>query len=329
MDDALRSCFACVDAWAYSVCLPVGLYRVEHPEGASEHMASKIRYVPHVLAELLLPRNFNRQPETDSIMDRPDQVEAYSAAGSSGGGVFAVHLFHAACMSQTINGARKVLDLACGPATQLLLTAKLHPGIHFVGVDLAPRMLEIAEQNRVKAGLTNVEFRQGDITDLSRFKGEGFEAITSTLALHHLDTSKDLLQCGQQIRNLMDTNTRVYLADLLRPKRHRTVEFLTEQSSDIQPKVFNDDFRNSMRAAFQKSDFDRIAREFLPRCEVLSMFPLSLFVVVRTRPDPLSDSVKLALAKELSTQPARVIRDLDEIRMFFRLGGLKLDSFIV
>ena len=59
------------------------------------------------------------------------------------------------------------------------------------------------------------------------------------------------------------------------------------------------------------------------------MFPLSLFVVVRTRPDPLSDSVKLALAKELSTQPARVIRDLDEIRMFFRLGGLKLDSFIV
>jgi arsenite methyltransferase len=290
-------------------------------------MASKVRFVPHVLAEMVLARNFDRVPEPDSVMDRQDQVAAYANAGSSGGGMFAVHLFHAACMSQSIQGARKVLDLACGPATQLLLTARLHPEIHFVGVDLSPPMLEAAERSREALGLTNVEFRQGDITNLDSFKGEGFEAITSTLALHHLPDLDSLRRCARQISSLSGSTTRIYLADLLRPRRAGTVDFLTNNSADIQPKVFNDDFRNSMRAAFHRADFSSVFREHFPGCEMISMFPLALFVIIRTKPRPLSDFVWQQLEAFRSAQPPRVLRDLDEIRTFFRLGGLKPDPF--
>src|SRR5207245_2902583 len=107
---------------------------------------SKLQFVPHIVREYLLPPDFERQTEPDLVMDRDDQVTGYLDAGSETGGMYIVHLFHAAHMTQTIEGARKVVDLACGPATQLLLVAGLHPNVEFLGVDLSAPMLSAAEQ---------------------------------------------------------------------------------------------------------------------------------------------------------------------------------------
>ena len=131
---------------------------------------SKLKLVPPILAELCLPREFERQPEPDLIMDRVDQVEAYLEAGDNEGGMFALHLFHAAHITRTIYGARRVIDLACGPATQLLLLARFNPDTNFIGVDLSTPMLEVAERACKAQGLMNVAFMQHDVTDLDSLK---------------------------------------------------------------------------------------------------------------------------------------------------------------
>ena len=59
-------------------------------------------------------------------------------------------------------GAR-VLDLACGTGNVALLAARL--GARVIGVDAAPRLLEVGRERARSPGL-EVEFRQGDLHEL-------------------------------------------------------------------------------------------------------------------------------------------------------------------
>jgi len=57
----------------------------------------------------------------------------------------------------------RVLDIGCGCATTTLAAARaVEPGGAACGIDLSAPMLDIARRRRDDAGLTNVEFEQGD-----------------------------------------------------------------------------------------------------------------------------------------------------------------------
>ena len=57
----------------------------------------------------------------------------------------------------------RVIDVACGTGNAALLAAAL--GTRVVGVDAAPRLLEVARE-RARATAVEVEFREGDLLDL-------------------------------------------------------------------------------------------------------------------------------------------------------------------
>src|ERR1700737_167725 len=60
-----------------------------------------------------------------------------------------------------------VLDLGSGAGLDVLLSAKrVSPGGHAYGVDMTDEMLQLANQNREKAGVTNVTFLKGTIEKL-------------------------------------------------------------------------------------------------------------------------------------------------------------------
>lgn len=60
-----------------------------------------------------------------------------------------------------------VLDLGCGGGLDVLLAARQVEEEGYVyGVDMTDRMLELARGNAAKMGVTNVEFRKGDLEDL-------------------------------------------------------------------------------------------------------------------------------------------------------------------
>lgn len=60
-----------------------------------------------------------------------------------------------------------VLDLGSGGGIDCFLAAKaVGPTGQVIGVDMTDRMLELANANKARLGLTNVEFRKGEIEDL-------------------------------------------------------------------------------------------------------------------------------------------------------------------
>jgi len=66
-----------------------------------------------------------------------------------------------------------VLEVGCGAATGLLLCASR--ARRAVGVDIDPRAIVVARANALLNGLTNVEFRQGDL--FAPVLGEEFDLI--------------------------------------------------------------------------------------------------------------------------------------------------------
>ncbi len=111
-----------------------------------------------------------------------------------------------------IQGCDRVLDLGCGPGNQLALVAELNPSSEFTGVDLSPKMLEVARKNIRAKNLQNVNVKLGDITRLE-FPDQGFDAIISTLTLHHLP-DKDLLRATfREIKRLLKPGGKVFLMD--------------------------------------------------------------------------------------------------------------------
>src|SRR5471032_367100 len=83
--------------------------------------------VQTVLREFLSRQRAPRIPEPRLVMDDEDSVRAYTEAGGETGVMAPVYLYHAANISEVIRPGDTVVDLACGPATQLGLVARINP----------------------------------------------------------------------------------------------------------------------------------------------------------------------------------------------------------
>lgn len=83
-----------------------------------------------------------------------------------------------------------VLDLGSGGGIDVFLAAhKVGPKGKAIGVDMTPEMLELAKENASKSGLSNVEFRLGEIEHLP-VANESVDVIISNCVIN-LSTDKD------------------------------------------------------------------------------------------------------------------------------------------
>ena len=73
-----------------------------------------------------------------------------------------------------------VLDVGCGTGAVLELLHEKYPEAHYVGLDLTPDMIAVAQAKN----LANVEFVVGDAEDLP-FADESFDAVLSSNSFHH------------------------------------------------------------------------------------------------------------------------------------------------
>ena len=282
------------------------------------------------VVELASKRTLPREPEPDLVMDGADQVAAYAIAGRHPSGMSAVGIFHAARASSVLRGCKKVIDLGCGPATQLARIAELNPDIQFTGIDLSERMLDEARSYVKGSGLSNVDLVQDDITQLSVVADHSTDAVISTVALHHLRSDDDLRKCFGQIKRILNPGGALYLADLTRPKSVISAGLFAYTDRGHQPHLFLLDYERSLRAAFSLDEFKTLALDELAtrfNIDIRSTFLVPLFALVKTADHGVTPEQRKRLREMRSELPGRYRRDLDDLRRFFRLGGLKNDPF--
>jgi SAM-dependent methyltransferase len=73
----------------------------------------------------------------------------------------------------------RVLELGCGNGSSLIAQAYLWPEATFVGIDLGKGHIDDATAAATELGLTNVEFRQMDVADMSAADFGTFDYITA------------------------------------------------------------------------------------------------------------------------------------------------------
>ena len=288
----------------------------------------RLSLLPVMVREIFGEREFPREPEPDLVMDDPEQVAAYSYAGRIDGVMSAAYLYHSAQISQVIQGCATVLDLGCGPATQLGQVAQLNPDVSFLGVDLSPTMLDSGRQHVESLRLRNVRFQLEDITRLDGVPDASVDAVMSTVVLHHLPTRQHLDDCFRQIARVLKPGGAIYLTDFGRLKSLKSVLFFAYMNAQHQPHLFSLDYERSLRAAFLLEDFQEASANFLPAdAKVFSTFQVPFLVVIKSQSKSLPAPLSARLMAVRQALPSKFRKDLDELRFFCRLGGFDSDPF--
>ena len=289
-----------------------------------EHEMPSLPVLRVLIRELMTAERVPRLPEPDLVMDDADKVAAYTRAGREDGVMAPVYLFHCAQICEVIRPGDTVVDLACGPATQLAQAARLNPDVRFVGVDLSEEMLAKARPYVRESGLMNVDFRRGSITDLSDFADASVDAFFSTMALHHLPDRADLQRTFEEVARVLKPGGGIYLVDFGRLKSNRSIRYFAYQYADRQQELFTLDYLNSLRAAFSLSDFREAGRALAGRATLMSTFLVPYMVALKSPPRRARDPMlKAQLDRMRAELPAHHQVDLDDLMTFFRLGGLR------
>lgn len=79
-----------------------------------------------------------------------------------------------------------LLDCGCGTAPMLTLLHKKYPEKHYTGIDLTPKMIEVAKAKKMKG----VELIVGDCENLP-FDENSFDAVICCQSFHHYPNVQD------------------------------------------------------------------------------------------------------------------------------------------
>jgi len=101
-----------------------------------------------------------------------------------------------------------VLDVACGPG--LLACAFARVARHATGIDITPAMLEQARKAQQEQGLTNVSWKQGDVTRLP-YPDAHFSIVSCRFVFHHLEEPLVVLR---EMSRVCKPGGRVVAADM-------------------------------------------------------------------------------------------------------------------
>lgn len=290
-------------------------------------MMGKMGLVHTCLRELLSFGRAPRVPEPSAVMDIPDEVESYTAAGRELGIMAPTYLFHTAQACDVIRPGDKVLDLACGPGTQLAQLAELNPDVEFVGVDLSQEMLQQARSHVDGKGLSNVLLQVADISDLTAFPDADFDVVVSSMSLHHLPELSLLEATLKEASRVLRNDGGVYLADFGRLKSIKSMRFFAYRDEYLQPAAFTKDYYNSLRAAFSVSELkSSLDASGLPS-QVYCTHPIPFMIAAKSRPRRTAETEMVNRLKRIrESLSSQAEKDLRSMIQCFRVGGLRTDS---
>ena len=87
-----------------------------------------------------------------------------------------------------------LLDCGCGTGPMLTLLHEKYPEKHYMGIDLTPKMIEVAKRKAMK----NVELVVGDCEDLP-FEANSFDVVICCESFHHYPNPQDFFNSVSRV----------------------------------------------------------------------------------------------------------------------------------
>ena len=105
-----------------------------------------------------------------------------------------------------------VLDLGCGAGVDVFLAAKkVGPKGKVIGLDMTEGMLEKARENARKAGITNVEFKKGEIENMP-IQSDSMDVVISNCVINLVPDKK---KAYQEIHRVLKPKGRFSVSDIV------------------------------------------------------------------------------------------------------------------
>jgi arsenite methyltransferase len=276
--------------------------------------------------ELLATKRQPRGPTPSTALGHRAIAAAMQDGGSVDGRTAAGYLYHTARITQTIVGARTCVDFGCGTAVQLIQVAQLNPSTRFIGVDSNPELLSEAAASAKAWKIDNVEWRLDDIRKPATLADNAIDAAISTMTLHDLATVAEIRACLGAMQSLVGANGAIYIEDFARLKSPKSVDFFVNLNAPSPPDQFSTLYRHSLSAAFTIHEL-REAVSALSGATLHATFLVPFLVVIKTPDRPLAPDQRDSLHRLRTALPSNTRNDLDDLRRFFALGGLRNDPF--
>jgi ubiquinone/menaquinone biosynthesis C-methylase UbiE len=114
-----------------------------------------------------------------------------------------------------IEKSQRVLDLGCGTATLTILIKRTYPEVEIIGIDIDPKILDIARSKVQKAGV-DIKLEQGSAFELP-YSDNSFDRIVSSLVIHHL-THENKARAFKEVFRVLKPGGELHAADFGKPQ---------------------------------------------------------------------------------------------------------------
>ena len=170
-------------------------------------------------------------------------------------------------MLAELKPGESVLDLGSGAGLDVLLSARrVSPGGHAYGVDMTDEMLELANGNRDKAGVTNATFLKGTIENVP-LPDASVDVVISNCVIN---LAEDKAAVIKEAFRVLRPGGRFAVADMveLDPLDPELKKSLDQWAGCLSGTIPIDDYRAALVAAgFVDEDFEIHATETMPGVE--------------------------------------------------------------
>ncbi|AOV15679.1 methyltransferase type 12 [Acidihalobacter aeolianus] len=196
-----------------------------------------------------------RIPEPELMLD-PAQARAYAEADFEAPHARVIDLFRE--VFPDWQGRGIALDLGCGPGDISLRFARAYPDVLVDGVDGSEAMMAAGRERIEAEGLAGRIKLIRALLPAEAAPRDRYDAVISNSLLHHLHDPQVLWAA---VARYATPGAPVFVVDLLRPDSRETAAQMRDRYCAGEPEVLQEDFYNSLCAAFTLDELEGQLRE--------------------------------------------------------------------